>query len=104
MSTELKQGDIAADVTAEELSVIMQMSGDLAYSAAQISADLNHDQPDAGWTPRKVNKIHRSLRDKGYAAFGHLTSEDDNSLQGCGYWLCGKGWDIRYARATGAQS
>lgn len=80
------------ELTNDEIKVIMQMSDEIGIPAAQISADLHYENRNDGWTPRKVNKVHRSLREKGYAEFGHLTSEDDNSLQGRGYWLSRKGW------------
>lgn len=86
------------DLSPDELAVIMQMSGDFGYPAAQISADLHYEQPDAGWTPRKVNKIQRALHEKGFADFGRLTCEETNQLRGRGYWLRGKGCDIRYSR------
>lgn len=84
------------DLSQDEISVIMQMSGDLGYSASSLSDNLAYEQPLGAWTPRKVNKIQRALRDKDYADFGHLTSEDDNLLMGRGYWLSRKGCDIRY--------
>lgn len=86
------------DLTADELAVLMQMSGDLGYPAAQISADLNYENEDDGWTPRKVSGLHRSLRAKGYAEFGHLMSEDDGLLRGRGYWLSDTGCAIRYRK------
>lgn len=83
-------------LTNDEHTVLMQMSGDLAWSAAVIADNLAHEAPDDGWTARRVNAAHRGLRDKGYALFGPLWSEDDGLLRGCGYWLCGAGCDLRY--------
>ncbi len=83
-------------LTAAELAVVMEMGADIAYSAASIAADLNFSDPDAGWTPKGVNRIHRSLKAKGYATLGYLTSDDDSSLRGRGYWLTDAGCLIRY--------
>lgn len=86
-------------LTDDEAAVLMHMSGDLGYSAASISADLAFEQPEIGWTPKRVNAAQRSLRAKGYADFGVLT-DDEGMLRGRGYWLCGAGCDLRYGKAT----
>lgn len=85
-------------VTPDEMAVLMQMSGDLGYPAAEISANLAFERPDEQWTPRKVSDVRRSLHAKGYADFGPLYSEDDGLLRGRGYWLSRAGCDIRYGR------
>ena len=85
-------------LTANEHSVLMQMSGDFGYTAAVISANLAHEEPNEGWTARKVNKCQRSLHAKGFADFGHLMSDEDTLLRGRGYWLSAKGCAIRYLR------
>lgn len=84
------------ELTQDEYAVLMHMSGDFGYPASQISADLHYEHPDAGWTPRKVNKIQRSLHAKGVADFGVLICEETGELRGKGYWLCGHGLEIRY--------
>lgn len=84
------------ELTPDEIAVIMQMSGDLGYPAAQIAADLAHEQPKGGWTRRKVSNIQRELFIKRYAEFGPLTCEDTGELRGRGYWLSNKGCNIRY--------
>lgn len=83
-------------LTSGELAVLMEMSADVAYSAATLAADLAIQYPEADWTAKGVNRIHRSLKAKGYADFGHLVSEDDTMLSGRGYWLSNAGCLIRY--------
>lgn len=83
-------------LTADELAVVMEMSDEMAHSASNISADLDWNNPGTGWTPKKVNLIHRSLRAKGYADFGHLVGEDDTLLRGRGYWLTKAAHPLRY--------
>lgn len=88
----------AEALTADELAVLMEMSDEIAHSAANISADLDWNNPGTGWTPNKVKRMFRSLRTKGFAEFGHLVSEDDTFLRGRGYWLTKAAYPLRYPR------
>jgi hypothetical protein len=83
-------------LTEAELAVVMEMSDETAYSAATLAAELATQYPEADWTAKGVNRIHRSLKAKGYADFGHLVREDDTMLRGRGYWLTNAGCLIRY--------
>ncbi|MGN5375847.1 hypothetical protein [Sphingomonas hankookensis] len=97
MSTEIAARGLVA-LTPDEHTVLMQMSGDVGYRAALIAANLDHEQPEAGWTPKRVTDLRRSLHGKGYAEYGPLMSEDDNLWRGRGYWLSPAGCDLRYGR------
>jgi hypothetical protein len=93
---------VGEELTSDEMAVLMEMSDDLGYTAAQISADLHVQYPNDGWTPRRVSTIRRSLHAKGYADFGPLVGEDDGLLRGRGYTVSAKGCAIRFPRAAGA--
>lgn len=70
-------------LTPDEIAVLMEMSGELGHAALRI----------AQWTGLKVEtvrQVHRNLRAKGLADFGHLTSVE-GKFGGRGYWLNGDG-------------
>lgn len=85
------------DLSADELTVLMEMTDEVAYTAHYLSEDLNYQKPDeSNWTPKRVRDIQHQLKDKDYASLVYLVDEDSNALKGRGYILTRKGCVIRY--------
>lgn len=80
-------------------AVMEQMSDELAYPAASISADV---QADGGIeiTEKQALDIMRAFRTLGIADFGPLYDQDSDRVMGRGYWLSGKGYKLRAALAN----
>jgi len=77
-------------MTDAQVRIIDRMDEELGYPFRDIASDTRVPEPE-------VRRVIRRFHDAGWAEFGTLYNQDEAKVAGRGYWLNGRGSDLKYA-------